>query len=377
MNKYVTNFCRDAIDHWENYQAVREYLQNWLDSDGEREFEIGGDYITLINKGIQVSNKSLMCGMSDKKNNSSKRGRFGTGSVFAMCVLTARDIDISIQNNDMIWTPVFEFCDKWKEDVLVIEEESCQPSGNFTVTITGLSAEDINNIKQTNLVFQDREVIASTEYGDIIESVDDFGEVYCGDIFVQQTNGFKYSYNIKPKYLQLNQDRSSISEWDLQSITAKLIMDTNDEDLIGDAIDANMLDTTKVQHSWVTKIPSNVSDKIGEEFVEENKGHFVTSDYTEHRENESLGNPSVYIDNEVKVKAIQESQAYADSIEDLEVVEKATPHEAMEKFEETLMGLLRDNLNSEDCAEIQSMIDSIVELSGDWSGEVILDDLPF
>ena len=113
-----------------------------------------------------------MMGMSDKREDSSKRGRFGTGSIFAMCVLLARDIEVTIHNGNVLWTPRFEYCDKFEEDIMVIDEIEYYPSNHFKVTITGLSDSDMEDVIQTNLVFQNREVLASSPIGDIIESVD-------------------------------------------------------------------------------------------------------------------------------------------------------------------------------------------------------------
>lgn len=379
MTKYVTNLSRSAIDHWCNYEAVREFCQNWLDSDSEKEYEITEDSITLTNKNIKVSNKMLMMGLSDKRNDPTKRGKFGTGSVFAMCVLTARGINVSIQNNDVLWDARFEHCEKFDEDVMVIDETPYYPSTDFVVTITGLSAEDISDIKQTNLVFQDREVLASSKYGEVINSVDDQGEVYCGDLFVQQTQGFKYSYNIKPEYLTLNQDRQSLSEWDLQSVTAKLIMDTGDDDLIQEAINAKTLDTTKMRYWGEAVVPDEIAEKFTEEFLEDeyNQGKILTSCYSDHMENEELGNPSIYMDNPVKVQAITSTHAYKESIESVELAEKVIPTEVVEKCKDLIMDILSSNCKAEACQEVESLLESLLETSEGWSGDTNWDDLPF
>ena len=138
MNKYITNFSRSAIDHWDNHEAVRELIQNFLDSDGEQFHSLTENTLVLGNKNTTVSNKIFMMGMSTKKDDPNKRGKFGTGSCFALCVLTARGISVEIQNNNVIWTPRFERCDKFQEDVMVIDEVDFYPSDDFIVTISGL-----------------------------------------------------------------------------------------------------------------------------------------------------------------------------------------------------------------------------------------------
>ncbi len=374
MTKYVTNFCRDAIDHWSNYEAVREIIQNALDSDGELEYEITEDSITLTNKGIQVSNKLLVMGLSDKRDDPSKRGRYGTGSVMSMCVLTARGLGVTFYNNDVVWVPRFEHCDKFGMEVMVVDEAACTPTGNFSVTVTGLSEDDITDIKQTSLLFQDREVLATSKYGDIIANVDDYGEVYCGDLFVMQLQGFTYSYNIKPEYLKLNQDRNATSEWDLQTVTANLIIDTGDNELIQTAIELNTKDTHHVK--YYSYVPAAVCDTLAEDFVAEHKGSVVTFDYCDHQHNEKTNVASVFVGNAVKAKAIQDSAIYQESIEDIELVEKQTPREVVDAFSEKLQEFLsHTSLDNSQHELVVEMLNTLEDVSDNWDGDT--EGLPF
>ena len=365
MYTYITNYNRKAIDHWSNYEAVREFVQNALDSEGEFEFEIVEGIIVLISKNIKVSNKMLMTGLSDKRDDPTKRGQYGTGSMFALCVLTARGVNVTMQNNDLLWDARFEYCDKFEDDIMVIDETVYYPSNDFTVTIQGLSEEDIEDVKQICLMFQDREVVVSTEYGNIINSVDDQGEVYCGGLFVQQTKGFKYSYDIKPEHLSLNQDRQSCSEWDLQTLTAKIIMSSGDKDLIRDAVESNQRDTSHVTYNYA-KVPEELSDEYAEEFIEEHGGSLVTNSYSDHRESEELGNKSVYLENGVKVKAIQSSSTYKEAIANIELIEKKSPQETMEELKEEIVERLCAKVNAELVSEIVDLLDEVVDTSSDW-----------
>ena len=47
LNKFVTNFARTCFHHWTASKAIMEFVQNFLDSDGERDYEISGDTITF------------------------------------------------------------------------------------------------------------------------------------------------------------------------------------------------------------------------------------------------------------------------------------------------------------------------------------------
>lgn len=323
MKKYITNLSRGCFSHWTASKAVMELVQNWLDSDGERSHSFSDGVLTLTNANIKVSNKLLMMGMSDKRDDDSKRGQFGVGSIQAMVVLIDLGIDVRIYNNDVQWIPMFEYDDKFESDIMVIHEYPItSPDTNFTVEIDGLSDEDDDEIRQRCLEFQDREVLFSTEYGDVIENIDDeCGEVFCGDIYVCQNSQFKYSYNFKPKVIKLSQDRDAVSQWDMQKITANLIMATGDVDFIKEALKSGKLDTQLVKYNYATT-PSSVDDNLAEEFLEEYGVVAITDDYSEHQINVKLGNKSVYNPNSSVVHSIQQSEVYKKAISQLEVIEK-------------------------------------------------------
>ncbi len=333
MKKYITNFSRGCFHHWTASKAVMELVQNWLDSDGESSYSISDDTLTLTNANIKVSNKLLMMGMSDKRGDDSKRGQFGVGSVQAMVVLTDLGVNVVIDNNDVQWVPMFEYDDKFNEDIMVIHEyPTASPNSNFTVEINGLSEEDIDEIKQRCLEFQQREVLFSTEYGDVIENLDgETGEVFCGDLYVCQNTQFAYSYNFKPKVIKLSQDRDAVSQWDMQTLTAKLIMATGDDDFIKDAMRTGRIDTQLVKYGYAVT-PSSVDNSLAEEFLEEYGTVVVTDDYTEHERNVKLGNKSVYNPNSSIVHSIQQSDLYQEAISQLEVVEKESFVDLMHKF---------------------------------------------
>ncbi|AHK11612.1 hypothetical protein S140_205 [Shewanella sp. phage 1/40] len=347
MTQYITNYTRGCFIHWSTSHAIAEAVANALDSDGELSFDFGGDYISLTNKDIKVSNKMLMSGLSDKRYDDSKRGRHGIGIIQAMVVLTDQNINVSIYNNDIVWRPEFQYSSQFDADIMVINESPFDNGTNFTVIIEGLSPQDIDEVKQRCLVFQDREVLHSTEYGDIISKLEDEegGEVFCGDMYVCQNKNFKYSYNFKPKGIKLSQDRDAVSQWDLQQLTAKLIIATKDDDFIKEAIKANKADTEYVNTVWTSSAATSDSldDSFADEFLSEHGAKLVTSSYSDHQANEKAGNKSVYIDNARIVTAISSSTLYQSAMESFVEVERETFSELLLKTLERMEELLYSN----------------------------------
>ena len=368
---YKTNFSRGCFHHWSESKAIAEYISNWLDSDGEQSYEFGEDYLTLTNKGIRVSNKLLMMGMSDKRGDDTKRGFFGVGSCQALVVLTDLNYEVSISNDDVLWNASFEHCDNFDEDVLVVTETPQQSTGNFSVRISGLTEDILEEVKQRCLVFQNREVLFSTKYGDVIENGEDQGEVFCGDMYVCENNGFKYSYNFKPKVLPLNQDRNAVNNWDLKVLTAKIWKVCPDKDLLMDAVKSKREDCSLVMDSWcVGRDKLSVSEQFGEEYLTENPNTIVTSDFSEYESHVKRGNKVKYLDNSNQVKSIKESDAYQNMINSFTIIEEESKETRLHTIREALQSYVDDNSGNDEIYEGKTLQDHLDELESIIDNEI-------
>ena len=364
---YKTNFSRGCFHHWSASKAIAEYISNWLDSDGEQEHYFGDDYISLTNKNIEVSTSILMMGLSDKRSDDSKRGQFGLGAVQGLVVLTDLGCSVEIINNKVKWVPSYEFCENFEEDVLVIKEDPFTPTGNFTVIVSGLSEDILDEVKQRCLEFQQREVLFSTKYGDVIAHGEDNGEIFCGDMYVCENSSFKYSYNFAPKVLPLNQDRNSADQWEISRLTAKIWKQCPDKELLVEAIKSKKADCEYVMDSWYTSDSSSlsVSEEFGEEFIEKYDNHIVTSDFAEYEELAKCGNKVKYLDNSNQVKAIKESTAYSDMIASMEIIEVESTRTKVERIVQAFQQLIVDHDQEELVYEgftMQEHIDTLDEI---------------
>ncbi len=377
MKQYKTNTTKGFCGTWTKSKSAMEYVSNMLDQ-GDYSFSFEDDSATFINHNVQVSHKALLLGLSDKTHNASLRGVHGSGYGQAMAALLAQGVSITIENGTVQWVPAFEFSDQWDEEVLVINETNLPtPTTHHSITLSDLDSIDIDEIKQRCLEFQDTEVLHSTAIGDLISGS---GEIYVGDMFVTQNEDLAYSYNFKPEVLPLNQDRSLVDSWKLRTLTAKLLSMVDDPEFIAEAIKSSKYDTQLLTDRYCTD--NYVGDShaavevLAKEYLEEHSGSTVTSCYITHQEQEKLGNASVYIDNATQVKSIQESTAYQESLEDIEVVEALTPQEVIEAFKGSLTDYLGRLVTAEELADVVESFEQLEEISNDWSGE-FNDSLPF
>lgn len=348
---YKTNITKGFCFQWQKSKACMEYISNALD---EGNFGFNVDYergcLEVTNYDVKLDAKALMLGLSSKRDDTSKRGCFGSGLPQSIAALLDQDCVVTIYNNDVIWETSFSHCDGWGYEVLTFKESvNLSPNTNLTILVEGLSDKDLDEVKSRTLALQDREVLFSTEYGDVIAHGDDEGEIFCGDMYVCENSAFKYSYNFAPKVLPLNQDRNSASQWEISKLTAKIWKRCPDKELLKEAIASKKEDCYHVMDSWYTKDdePLSVSEEFGEEFIEKYDNHIVTSDFTEYEELTKCGNKVKYLDNSNQVKAIQESEVYQEMLESLEVIEVESTRTKLERISLAFQQLINDNDHEE------------------------------
>lgn len=76
---YELPLSRDYVRHWGIPEAVREILQNAIDSDSPLEYTLYTDRITVTSKHSRLEPKTLLLGRTSKADCDDKVGSFGEG----------------------------------------------------------------------------------------------------------------------------------------------------------------------------------------------------------------------------------------------------------------------------------------------------------
>ena len=337
LNTYKTNLCRNALEHWQIFQGVREAIQNMLDSDGEYYYEFLDDKLILGNENIKLHPQVLLMGKSDKRDDVSTVGRFGTGFLFGISVLLDNNVDIEMVNADVIWKPCFEYCDTYQDDIVVIKEyENPRPSCNYEVVISNLQAADVHNIKETCLLFQEREILAETTLGNIIANPEDGqgGEIFVKGLFVTQNKCLKYSYDFLPEHLPLNQDRNLADTWELKQRTALMWKQVEDVDFLSEAIKSNSEDCYLVATDWNVGYGNTshaASEALAEEFFEEKGDCLITDDYHDYKRLRDDGNKVELVSNKALYESVIASDTYQEKMDNITIIEREDPNEIVDK----------------------------------------------
>ncbi len=266
---YDLSLCRNYVSHWGMKQAVRELIQNALDSDSPFVYSFiqeGEAFrFELLSEHATLKPETLLLGATSKAENTDKIGSFGEGYKIALLVLTRLGYDVEIRNGSLHWRPRFRHSRTFNTEVLVIDETGLpERNKGLTFVVHGLSEGDVAEVRSCCLKMQD-EVgeVRRTPKGDIL--LDRAGELYVGSLFVC-TTGLRHSYNIKPEFVRLERDRQTIDSWDLKCITRDMWFDTGEFDRVAKMIEAEVPDVEYAQYSS----PEMVRDAVYRLFISKN-----------------------------------------------------------------------------------------------------------
>ncbi len=232
---YELPLGRGYVRHWGLPEAIREILQNALDSESPFEYELDEDTLLVHSKFTTLSPATLLLGQTSKAEDAETIGSFGEGYKIALLVLARNDYKVRMLNGDRIWTPSFKMSRQFEAEVLHIDDSSADKMNEgLTFEVSGLSPGDIATIKEGCLHMQGNvgEVIA-TKFGRILKERK--GKLYVGGLFICETD-MMFGYDVLPKHLKLERDRQTVSGWDLQQITKNMWFDTERFDEIAELL---------------------------------------------------------------------------------------------------------------------------------------------
>ena len=131
--KYELSITPGYCSGWTVVQAVRELLQNAIDSNAPFEVEFNGNSISIISRGVTLPVNTLLLGSTDKFNDTSKIGNFGEGYKIALLILTRKNKKPIVYNGKRTWTTRFTYSKAFQADVLTIDEEHDSKGGNYQI----------------------------------------------------------------------------------------------------------------------------------------------------------------------------------------------------------------------------------------------------
>lgn len=253
--QYPLSLAATYLSHWTVEDAVREILQNALDQ-GNLDWELSKDNIsgnstlTISTPDVQLHPSVLLLGSGSKGCDEGSRGGFGEGLKVALLILAREGMPVVVRNGNKVWTPVFQEDAMFGSKMLHIHEEpNKEPNEGLVIEIGGLTNTEVSNILGRTLQMQDDlgEVITS-ERGAILLDPEYAGKIYVGGLFVC-TSVLKYGYDLNPSEVTLNRDRQALADWDVNSMSAKMWMESGQDDRVVQLCLENVPDVAYVKYN--------------------------------------------------------------------------------------------------------------------------------
>lgn len=273
---------RNYVRDWGLTEAVREILQNALDSPSPMEYAFIGDTLTIGNRDVTLDPKTLILGTSSKNDDDSKIGQFGEGYKIALLVLAREGIPVTVRNGDCDWIPSFRHSETYGDEVLCIDITPRAPvmePHRLEFRLTGLTNNDTNAIYDSCLHMQPAmDDVIETPRGRILPSRPN--RLYVSGLFVCETD-LNYGYDMRPEFLRLDRDRKSVDTFDLKQQTKEMWFATQDWDRIAKMMDDKEPDVEYAEYGC----PELVKEACYRRFTKENPGAVIAES---HKEREAL-----------------------------------------------------------------------------------------
>lgn len=341
---YELPIARTYVRHWGMAEAVREIIQNAIDSDSPFEYEFAGSTLIVRSRFATLPTSTLLLGATSKADAADKIGSFGEGYKIALLVLTRADYQVRVLNGDRVWTPSFQHSRQFDAEVLCIDDTAAPAkTEGIAFEISGLSPDDIAQIRESCLHMQtDLGEVITTSYGRILRGRP--GRLYVGGLFVCKTE-LKFGYDIKPEYLALERDRQTVSGFDLQWLAKNMWFETARWDEIADLIGQEVKDLEYAEHG----APELVKEACYRAFRAKHPGAVVARDQAELDRLVNSGMTKVVIHREY-APLVQSSTSYRAEV----VVAVEQPTDVLAKW-------LRENRKEMRTGAIVAFKDLLVE----------------
>jgi hypothetical protein len=277
MSKYELSITKDYVPDWGVVEAVRELFQNAIDQQTTVEgndmyFSYDADNQTLkIGNKLSVLNpRTLLLGSSTKRGDDSTIGEKGEGYKIATLVLTRLNKKVVFYNYGAreVWLPRFVKSRRYGTEILTFFVDkkfpwTTVPDNNLTITIEGITQEEYESIKISNLHLTKPEDYITTIKGRILLDKQFAGKVFVNGLYVTQYEPYTYGYDFKPAVIQLDRDRKLVSDFNLQWLSSRMWEEKADErmaSLAAKMVEDNSADIKYVTSGWLESSNSNIKD---------------------------------------------------------------------------------------------------------------------
>lgn len=236
MKKVKLSIVEDYVSHWSWWEGVRELLQNAIDTK-EYEVDFLSNAIKISSHGGKIPTQALLMGRSSKQDDVSTIGKFGEGMKLGFLVLIREGAKVHVNNFSDVWEPAMEMDDTFDQEILCvnIHENILPMNQKVEVVINDIPAHAMAEIKEKFAPQKDLKVAISNDKGTAYFKDREGSDcnLYVSGLFVCSVQGkYKFDYDFKPDVFELDRDRDSVSEFNVQYYASQLISESDDIELL-------------------------------------------------------------------------------------------------------------------------------------------------
>ena len=276
---YELPLKRDYVSHWGFIEAVRELFQNAIDGGSDWSWELKQlepanakvfyYRLRITSPNVRLPASCLVLGESSKRSDDSKIGAFGEGFKLALLVLCRLGIPVQLFNDDKCWEPTFTHSETFDTEVFAIRETRVVEHAlkGLEYVIDQITLEQVYALQDAfRFLRKDKPQISyHVRQGEIF--LEDQSALYVAGLFICATK-LKYSYDLMPGVIQLERDRQTVADFELQWLAKDMWLETQQWDHLAKMIEAEEKDVEYIHYNC----PELLKETVYKQFLTNNPG---------------------------------------------------------------------------------------------------------
>lgn len=247
MERRVLTIEADYCKNWSVVDAIREIIQNSIDTGTEIDIRHDGSICNVWDNGNGLKTSDFILGRSSKRDDPNAVGQFGEGLKIGCLVLARENRKVYITSANKRYDFSIQYDKAWEEDLLTIDIDDF-PTENGTNIYVECLEDEVNTASSLFLKLNPQRVIDKVANEDgvknKIEILDRPGIIYVNGLAITKIDSL-YGYNFDAKEL-VNRDRTAVNYSDIKRIISHTLSTTTNREII-----ANILKTA-IDKEWET-----------------------------------------------------------------------------------------------------------------------------
>lgn len=376
QSKFELSISTGYVPDWGIVEAFRELYQNAIDNETinpenkasfsfVQEDEKTGT-VRITNRTSVLTKESLLLGSTTKANDENTIGKHGEGYKIAFMVLLRNGKKIKVYNSSAkeIWEVRLVKSRKYNGQLVTtvfVQKDAVwkkKTDDNLTIEVSGITPEEYAEVIDKNLHLREYKSVAVGEYGEILLDENEAGRVYVEGLYVCESKGFKYGYNLKASRINLDRDRKLVDsfhlEWETSGMWVKLSSENAEyRERFAKLVSEHTRDVSKsANNDCFTYTAAEAYEAVYEKFLRENGSNAVP--VTDNLKYEEVKRSSSYrpvIVSEDIATMIHKSKTY---VEPVEITVKPVSVKLGEWLER-----VKDRLSDDEIDDLEALISEV------------------